>query len=121
MLHHILKIARHLNAYENHELLRQAVVPMKSKFLKYWREIPILYAFAFILNPRANIRGFHKLLQSLCSLNCTDYSRYPSSICNKLTKLCQVYEAKFGGVCLSSQPAQGNSSGKATEAWDDIW
>jgi hypothetical protein len=39
MLHRILKIARHLNAYENHELLRDAVVPMKSKFLKYWREI----------------------------------------------------------------------------------
>jgi hypothetical protein len=37
MLHHILKIARHLNAYENHELLRDAVVPMKSMFLKYWR------------------------------------------------------------------------------------
>jgi hypothetical protein len=34
MLHHVLKIARNLNAYENHELLRNVVVPMKSKFLK---------------------------------------------------------------------------------------
>jgi hypothetical protein len=62
MLHHILKIARHINAYENHELLRNDVVPMKTKFLKYWREIPILYAFAFILDPRAKMRGFHKVL-----------------------------------------------------------
>ncbi|WVZ63162.1 hypothetical protein U9M48_012817 [Paspalum notatum var. saurae] len=57
MLHHILKIARHLNAYESHELLRHAVVSMKTKFLKYWRKIPILYAFAFILDPRAKMRG----------------------------------------------------------------
>jgi hypothetical protein len=87
MLHHILKIARHLNAYENHELLRNVVVPMKTKFLKYWRKIPILYAFAFILDPRAKMRGFHKVLQRLSSLNGTDYSRYPSCVRCKLTKI----------------------------------
>jgi hypothetical protein len=59
MLHHILKIARHINAYENHGLLRNIVVQMKSKFLKYWREIPSLFAFDFILDPRAKVRGFH--------------------------------------------------------------
>jgi hypothetical protein len=53
MLHHILKIARHLTAFENDRLLRDAVVPMKTKILKYWRNIPILYCFAFVLNPRA--------------------------------------------------------------------
>jgi hypothetical protein len=57
MLHHILKIARQLNAFENDRLLREAIVPMKSKFLKYWRDIPILYAFAFVLDPRANTTG----------------------------------------------------------------
>ncbi|WVZ49500.1 hypothetical protein U9M48_000856 [Paspalum notatum var. saurae] len=35
MVHHILRIARHLNAYENDPLLRCAVVPMKDKFLKF--------------------------------------------------------------------------------------
>jgi hypothetical protein len=35
MLHHILRIARHLNSFENDRLLRAAVVPMKDKFLKY--------------------------------------------------------------------------------------
>jgi hypothetical protein len=121
MLHHILKIARHLNAYENHELLRDAIVPMKSKFLKYWREIPILYAFAFILDPRAKMRGFHKVLQKLSTLNGIDYSRFPSSIHTKLTMMFQIYETKFDGVCLSTQPMPGAGSVKATEAWDDIY
>jgi hypothetical protein len=77
MLHHIFTIARHLNSCENDELMRDVVVPMKTKFLKYWRQIPILYSFAFILDPRAKMRGFHKLLFRLSSLNGTNYSNLP--------------------------------------------
>jgi hypothetical protein len=122
MLHHILKIARQLNAFENDRLLREAIVPMKSKFLKYWRDIPILYAFAFILGPRAKMRGFHKLLLRLSSLTATDYSTFPSTIRTKLSKMYIIYETKFGEVCLNAnqQPASGGS-GKASEAWDDIY
>jgi hypothetical protein len=92
-----LEIVRHLNAYENYELLRNVVVPIKTKFLKYWRKIPILYAFAFILGPRANMRGFHKVLQILSSLNGTGYSRYPSCIRSKLTNMYQIYELNLEG------------------------
>ncbi|WVZ92646.1 hypothetical protein U9M48_038693 [Paspalum notatum var. saurae] len=92
MLHQILKIARHLNAFENDRLLRHAIVPMKDKFLKYWREILILYAFAFILDPRAKMRGFHKVLVRLMSLTGTDYSMLPHDVRKKLTKLFQLYE-----------------------------
>jgi hypothetical protein len=35
MLHHVLEIVAHLHEYENDELLRPAVVPMKAKFLKF--------------------------------------------------------------------------------------
>jgi hypothetical protein len=85
MLHKILKIARHLNTYENDELLRQAVVPMKDKFLKYWRQIPLLYAFAFILDPRAKMRGFHKILLRLSALTGTYYCRLPQKVRSQLT------------------------------------
>jgi hypothetical protein len=53
---------RYLNAFENDALLRQALVHMKDKFLKNSSDIPILYAFSFILDPRAKMRGFHKAL-----------------------------------------------------------
>jgi hypothetical protein len=36
MMHAIIAIANHLNQYENDNLLRDVIVPMKSKFLKYW-------------------------------------------------------------------------------------
>jgi hypothetical protein len=33
----------------------------------------------------------------------------------------KIYEAKFGGICLTPQPQLGSGSSKATEAWDDIY
>jgi hypothetical protein len=60
ILHPIIEIAAHLNIYENDNLLRSVVVPMKDKFLKYWRDIPILYSVAFIMDPRAKVRGLNK-------------------------------------------------------------
>lgn len=68
------------------------------------------------------MRGFHKLLQRLSALTGTDYSRFPTTVRTQLTKMFQIYEAKFGEVCLNArpQPASGGS-GKATEAWDDIY
>jgi hypothetical protein len=122
MLHHILKFARHLTAFENDRLLRDAVVPMKTKFLKYWRNIPILYCFAFVLDPRAKMRGFNKLLVKLSRLTGTDYSRYPTSICSNITKIFQIYEMKFGAARLSAQQHKSaGSAGNVPEAWDDIY
>ena len=113
MLHHILRIARHLNSFENDRLLRAAVVPMKDKFLKYWRDIPILYAVAFILDPRAKMRGFNKLLVRLASLTGTNYSNVPIEVRSKLSKIFQLYEAKFGDTRLrANQHPTSLGSGK---------
>jgi hypothetical protein len=122
MLHQILKIARHLNTYENDELLRQVVVPMKDKFLKYWSKIPLLYAFAFILDPRAKMRGFHKIILRLSTLTSTDYSRVPEKVRSELTNTFQLYESKFGDVRLRAQHQMSNANeGRNKMAWDDIY
>jgi hypothetical protein len=42
IMHNILDIVQHLTQYENDAFLRNVVSPMKSKFLKYWRDIPIV-------------------------------------------------------------------------------
>jgi hypothetical protein len=68
------------------------------------------------------MKGFHKLLLWLSSLTGTDYSRFPQSICTKLTKTFQLYECKYGDTLLCGQhvPASGGES-KAKEACDDIY
>ena len=122
VLHQILKIARQLNAFENDALLKHAVIPMNDKFLKYWRKIPLLYAFAFILDPRAKMRGFHKVLLCLCTLTKTDYSLFPQEVRTKLTNVFKLYENKFGDVRLRAQHQPSNAvEGKNKMAWDDIY
>jgi hypothetical protein len=74
MLHHILHMHKHMNAYENGNLLRLVVVPMKEKFLKYQRDILVFYAFRFILDPRAKLRGFNNVLVRLAQITSTGYS-----------------------------------------------
>jgi hypothetical protein len=95
MLHHLLEIASHLHEYENDELLRPVVVPMKDKFLKYWRT-PMLYDFAYVLDPRDKMKGLHNILCLLPDHTGADYSRFPTEVRGKLTKVFERYEYVFG-------------------------
>ena len=95
VLHHVLEIASHLHAAERDQNLRQIVYPMKLKFLKYWPDIPLLYSYAFILDPRANIRGFHRVLQLLAESTGTQYNSYYADVKTELYKLFNKYERKF--------------------------
>jgi hypothetical protein len=88
ILHHILEIASHLNNYENDRDLRNVVTPMKDNFLQYWCDIPMLYAFAFILDPRAKMKGFSNVLRLLSHLNCNDYCCYLTEV---RAELCVVF------------------------------
>jgi hypothetical protein len=63
ILRHVLEIAGHLNNYENDKDSRNMVVSMKDKCLQYWCDIPMLYTFAFILDPRAKMKGFRIVLR----------------------------------------------------------
>ena len=120
IMHHILEIAGHLNTYENDINFRNVVVPMKSKFLAYWSEIPFLYSFAFILDPRAKIRGFSNVLQIMGQLISGDYSAYLNEVRAALSDMYAKYESKFGAVRLQ-RATPSSSSGKKKTAWGKIF
>ena len=71
---------------------------MKDKFLKYWRNIPMLYSIAFIMDPRAKIRGFNKALSLLSNLSGTNYSPYLTEVRAQLSTMFNKYDDKFGAV-----------------------
>ena len=112
MLHHILEIACHLHARETDPLLMSILTPMKLKFLKYWQNIPLLYSFAFVLDPRAKMRGFHNVLQLLSQAVGVDYSNYFTEVRAELYKLYNKYENKYGAVRLQRPSNISRSSGK---------
>jgi hypothetical protein len=97
MLHHLIDIASHLNQYETYPLLRTIVLPMKDKFSKYWKNIPMLYSFAFVFDPRAKMRGFHKALTLISNLTSNDYANYYDSVHAELTVVFTKYDLMFGG------------------------
>ena len=71
---------------------------MKLKFLKYWQHIPLLYSFAFILSPRAKMRGLFNVLQLLKETSSCEYSSYYADVKNEIYKLFNKYERKFGAT-----------------------
>ncbi|BAF22021.1 Os07g0582100 [Oryza sativa Japonica Group] len=115
------KIAGHLNTYGNVQNLANVVGPMKTKFMNYWSKIPILYSFAFILDPRAKIRGFSKVLQIMAQLIGDDYSAYLTTVRASLSDTFAKYERKFGSVGLRSSTILGPSTSKKRTAWGKIF
>jgi hypothetical protein len=98
MLHHLILISKHLKAREKDKLLRPVVLPMQDVYLKYWRDIPMLYSFAFILDPRAKLKGFQNVLRLLSKTTGTDYSGYFTEVRANLPTVFKQYEDKFGAV-----------------------
>ena len=81
--------------YENGLVLRDAIIAMQTKYLKYWREIPYLYAFAFLLDLRAKIDAFGTVLDLLSDATGLDYTDYFAEVRSRLYEVYQRYENKF--------------------------
>jgi hypothetical protein len=62
--------------------------------------MPLLYSFAFILDPRAKINGFGRVLRKLMNLTSTNYNAYQVSTRARLTEVYDKYEEKYGSVRL---------------------
>ena len=119
-MHHVLEIASHLSRYQFDNDLRFVVNPMKDKFLAYWSDIPMLYSFAFILDPRAKIKGFTSVLRLLSRFNDVDYSSYLTEVRAELSETYKKYETKFGSMRVQ-RPTQPVTTGKKKYSWVKIF
>jgi hypothetical protein len=100
MLHHILDFAKHLHNAENDLGFRNIAIQMKFKFLKYWEKIPLLYSYAFILDPRAKLEGFSDVLELLASHTTTSYSVYYSQVKDKCQDCLPSMNKNLVQLCL---------------------
>ena len=94
---------------------------MKPKFLKYWQDISLLYSYAFILDPRAKMRGFHRVLQLLAESTSTQYNSYYVDVKTELYKLFNKYERKFDAGRSQRVTQPSNHIGKRKQAWGRIF
>jgi hypothetical protein len=121
MMHVIIEIADHLNQFKNDSLLRDVIVPMKTKFLKYWLNIPLLYSFAFILDPRAKLTGFNSALQVLSELLNHDYCTCYIEVKSELGNMFAKYESKFDSLRLQSPSQPSAAPSKQPSSWNRIF
>jgi len=121
-LHHILDTAEHLHKAETDQNFRMIAYPMKLKFLKYWEKIPLLYSYAFILDPRAKIKGFFNVLELLAQHTGSSYNLYYGDVKAELYRLFNKYEQKFGGAARTQRVSQPSTHcGKRKQAWGRIF
>ena len=73
---------------------------MIDKYNKYWRDISLLYSFAFILDPRAKMKGFNRVLKRLGNLTSTYYTTYQFGTRARLIDVYNKYEEKYRDVRL---------------------
>ena len=90
---------------------------MKIKFLKYWQHIPLLYLFAFILDPRAKMRGLFRVLKLLKESTDCDYA----DVKTEIYKLFNKYERKFGAGRSQRATQPASHTGKRKQAWRRIF
>ena len=121
VLHHILEIAEHLQTAEKDQNFRAIAYPMKHKFLKYWEKIPLIYSYAFILDPRAKMKGFYNVLELLGKALGTNYSLYYGEVKNELYRLFAKYEEKFGAARSQRVAVPSAHTGKRKQAWGRIF
>jgi hypothetical protein len=89
---------------------------MIDKYNKYWRDIPLLYSFAFILDPRAKMKGFTRVLRRLGVHTSSDYGNYLVTTRAKLTDVYNKYDEKFGVVRLKRSNPPDMGAGKSRSA-----
>ena len=94
---------------------------MKIKFLKYWQHIPLLYSFAFILDPRAKMRGLFRVLELLKESTGCDYTSYYTDVKTEIYKLFNKYERKFGAARSQRVAQPASHTGKRKQAWGRIF
>jgi hypothetical protein len=78
------------------------------------------YAFAFILDPRAKMKGFINVLRLLSQLNVNDYSCYVTKVRAELPFVFAKYDQKFGAVRLQ-RAAQPDPTDNKRIAWGKIF
>jgi hypothetical protein len=95
---------------------------MKLKLLKYWETTPLLYSYAFILDPRAKMKGFFNMLELLTEQTGTFYSVYYGDVKDEMSRLYSKYEQRYGEK-RSERPAIPSAAlaGKRKQAWGRIF
>lgn len=94
-IHQVYEMTDLFYTYRDDDFFGETVKKMEKKILKYWSEIPFLYALGLILDPRAKMMGFERILYAMGCQMRIDFSNQISNVRNKLFEVYSMYENRY--------------------------
>ena len=86
-------------------MLAPIVAAMKEKYLKYFDDIPHLYCFAIVLDPRKKLDGLDTAFRFIGDALDLDYSSAYSHVKSEIFRVFDMYQDKFGQTRPRSEAA----------------
>ncbi|XP_074271769.1 zinc finger BED domain-containing protein DAYSLEEPER-like [Silene latifolia] len=115
-LGNVIHIAQLFNKYRGLDTYLGFISAMESKWLEYWTDIPYVYVFTIILDPRWKFEGAIFLVNIYKQLMCLnfDVEAYKDEIRTAFLTVFNHYESLFGNITRhSSHLNTASSSGGA--------
>ncbi|KAK9713585.1 hypothetical protein RND81_06G037300 [Saponaria officinalis] len=111
-LGNIIPIAQLFSKYRGVDTHIDFLSVMETKFLKYWTDIPYVYVFAIILDPRWKLDGAISLINIYKEFMNLDFDveEYKAEITTAFFNVYNHYESRFGNNSRNSSRASAASS-----------
>ena len=104
--------------YRNADFFGETIKKMEKKILKYWAKIPFLYTLGLILDHRAKMIGFERILVAMGCQMSIDFSYQISNVRSKLFEVYGIYENRYGE--LRTQAVSQTKNRPRKKSWSLI-
>jgi hypothetical protein len=121
-LHQLAAISKIFRQFGNYEFFEPILDRMKTKFLRYWDGVPMLYCLAMCIDPRGKVDFCMRLVEVIgANLEITPKPTKPQ-VEAALHELFDQYSSRFGttvGSSSSVAPAARQTYGNEFSMWGD--
>ena len=109
VLHNLFEISMIFKKYGSIEYFAPIIDKMKSKYLKYWQGVPLLYALSGCLDPKSKIKLVNKIIDRIGKNLGVEVVLTPKKVENNLNRMYVSYTTKYDNQTslpsLSSTPS----------------
>ena len=123
IISHIYNIAQIFQEYRDNPIFTNACVVMEIKILKYWQDLPILFALASVMDPRLQLKGVQYFIDTINELLKSNLIITGNDVKLAVTNLYNLYEMKYSTSTASTNtatPSTSTSGVRGKKPWNAI-
>jgi len=118
VLPHICEIAKALYdcSVSCPPTFRDIIKGMIDKFNKYFADMPLLYVYASVMDPRIKLEVTQYMLRHLGSCLSVDYSKLIDNLGSDIVRLYSIYESKYASSRGTTSASSSSSAPPSSSA-----